>query len=75
MEHWQQLTTYIVSLEKEVQCYKQLIEEVYNNNKPATAVVDNEHAVQPHTPILEPEALPNTPDQQHWDRVIEGKCM
>ena len=27
LEQWKKLTSYIVSLEKEVQCYKQLIEE------------------------------------------------
>lgn len=78
LEQWHQLTSYIVSLEKEVQCYKQLIEEcqqaqtVHTNGK---SDIDSVLHLDPENSEEETARAgkqSSAPDQQYWDKLIEG---
>lgn len=72
VEQWHQLTSYIVSLEKEVQCYKQLIEDCEqaqtNGNTDAELLL---HTQNGREEIAEKQSYIK-PDFQEWDRLIKG---
>ncbi len=79
LEQWHQLTSYIVSLEKEVQCYKQLIEECQqaqtvhtNGNSDTHLVLHPENSEEETASKTRARKQSSVPDQQYWDKLIEG---
>ncbi|XP_064404496.1 F-box only protein 41-like [Halichondria panicea] len=82
LEQWHQLTSYIVSLEKEVQCYKQLIEECQqaqtvhtNGNSDTHLVLHPENSEEETASKTRARKQSSVPDQQYWDKLIEEDRM